>query len=1129
MTYDEALAGLNAAQRKAVEHIEGPVMVVAGPGTGKTQLLSLRVGSILRRDGGMLPGNILCLTFTDSAAANLRERLVAIGLGQDAYQVAIHTFNSFGSWVMNSYPEYFFAWREAATADELTSYRLIETILEQLPGNHPLAAQGFDGSFFALKQLQNFIGDCKRANVRADDVRAVLAANEQTYAAFETILNERWPASTRSKTAAADIAACIAALDALEPAPLAAANLTPVAALILQDLHAAAAEAETLPPASQSKPFTAWKNRWLELDASKHLVFSARKNQAKLLAAADVYEQYQQALEQQSLVDFNDQIMLVLAALEQHEALRLNLQERFQYIMIDEYQDTNRAQLQMAHFLTDASVHGGRPNILVVGDDDQAIYRFQGADMSNIAAFKAAYREPEIIALTDNYRSNAEILKTARAIATQIALSLEKQSGVSKELTVHVEPKGADAGAHLHVFAHESEHYAWIAEEIKKMMEQGTAGSDIAVLARTRSQLDALVPYLRAQTIAIDYERRENVLEQKHVQVVLQLARLVQALHADELDDANAMLPDILAHPMWGIAPADLWRLAREAHASQALWFDVIFAQEASTPAHRAAEFLLRLSQQAANLPLEQLLDRLLGIAAQDEIDVEPADSSSDANDAETTLSISPFKQFYFGQELLDRHPAEYLTLLSHLTCLLRHVRAHQQSSSSVLHLEDLIAFVDAYQHAGLTMTDTAAHREDTSAVRLMTVHKAKGQEFGAVFVIGLEDDVWSGNARSTSRFSYPRNMAEIKPSDNDADDALRLLFVALTRARQALHVCAFRQDENGKTHQPFAPLLALPLEADAPAPAQTAQKIVEQYESNWLTRHASVDGATKQALLGPTLETYQLSVTHLVNFLDVTRGGPLLFLTEHLLGFPSATSPNAAFGIAVHRTLRRAHELIANGERPTVAQLLGHFDAEIARQPLSIHDFAQFKQRGDEHLQAYFEHELGQFASSQKSEVDFAHEGVTVGEARLKGVLDRMDFDPIAKTIEVSDYKTGARPYGKWELPPSAAEFERIKLHHYRQQLLFYKLLVDGAADWGKRGWRASRGLLRFVEPDAYGHVRTLALDYDDAELEHLIQLIQAVWQKIMQLDFPDTSTRYEQSLQGIESFEQDLIDGLI
>ncbi|HEY8999190.1 MAG TPA: ATP-dependent DNA helicase [Candidatus Saccharimonadales bacterium] len=1108
-TFADAFGSLNAAQKQAVEQIDGPVLVVAGPGTGKTQLLGVRVGEILKRDAGLLPGNILCLTFTDAAAANLRERLVkGIGLGQDAYRVAIHTFNSFGSWIMTSYPEFFFDWREATTADELTTHHILEELLGKLPGDAPLAARGMDGTFFAQRRVRHFISDSKRAGLTPKDIRQVLEANAATFKALAPVFNEFWPQGKRGAAAAEASAACLSKVEAkaeeLEGTTL-PANLTPIATILLDELRAAAQGSNDLEGAAKTKPFTAWKNRWLELDANKQLVFKAEAKQAQLRAAVDLYEKYQKKLHDEGFVDFDDQIMTVLKTLEANEALRLNLQERFQYIMIDEYQDTNRAQLRMAQLLTDASVHEGRPNILVVGDDDQAIYRFQGADMSNIGAFSAAYREPKVIALTENYRSNKDVLSAARHINTQIALSLEKQTGVSKELAVHVALQDG-GGTKLHEFAHEAEHYAWIAEEIEHEREKG---HEVAVLARERSQLDALVPYLRTRGVPMDYERRENVLEQPHVVALLTLARLVFALSEDELDLANALLPEVLSQPMWGITPADLWRISREAKLGGQLWFDVIFEQD-GTPARKVADFLLELSQQANVLPLELVLDELIG--------VQPSE--------EPEKFVSPFKTFYFGQELLDEKPAAYLTLLSHLASLRRNLRAYQQSTKDVLYLKDFIQFIDAWQRAGLVMLDSAAHREDHGAVKLMTAHKAKGQEFETVFVIGLEDSSWDKNA-STSRFTYPANLAEIKPSDNDADDALRLLFVAMTRAKQTLHLCYFKQNEGGKGEQPFAPLLALGIQADTPQATHDAAALAQEYEARWTARHASVDGATKHELLAPLLETYALSATHFTSFLDVARGGPGYFLTQHLLGFPQATAASASFGTAVHRTLRRAHELVANGQAPTSEQLVGHFGAELLRMPLDAHDRAQFLHRGEEALKAYFAQELPNFSKEQKAEVDFKHEGVVLGEAKLKGVIDRMDLDETEKRIDIADYKTG-HAYGKWELPPSSKEFERIKLHHYRQQLMFYDVLVSGANDWGKRGWHVGQSALRFVEPDTYGAIRTLVLDAGGEERERFEALVKIVWKKIMALDFPDVS-RYEPSLAGIKKLEDDLLSGSI
>ncbi|MET0779815.1 MAG: ATP-dependent DNA helicase [Candidatus Saccharimonadales bacterium] len=1105
--YDEAVAGLNEPQREAVTTVTGPVLVVAGPGTGKTQLLSVRVGNILQTDPGMLPGNILCLTFTDSAAANLRERLIEkIGLGQAAYQVAIHTFNSFGSWIMSTYPEYFFAWREAATADELTSYRIIESLLEALPGDHPLAGQGFDDSFFALKQIQNFIGDCKRANISPTEAKAIVDANQATYQLFAPIINDHWPAKM-TKDGLGAITECITTLDAAPAPTVKAADITDLAELLLQDLRAAAAESDSLEGAAKTKPFTAFKNDWLELDADKRWVFKAAKHYERLRAAADIYEQYQQKLAEQGLVDFNDQIVTVLAALQQHEELRLNLQERFQYIMIDEYQDTNRAQLQMARFLTDAAVHEGRPNILVVGDDDQAIYRFQGADMSNIGAFEEAYRDPRIIRLDQNYRSNEDVIAKARSISTQIALSLEKLKGISKALGINVGKKGV--GTALHEFEHETQHYAWVAAEIKRQVDKGeTAGREIAVLARQRSQLDALVPYLRDQGVPIDYERRENVLEQEHVVALLSVARVVQSLADQRLDAANDVLPEVLSHPMWGIAPADIWHISRTAYANKQFWLDVIFERE-GTRARAVADFLFGFSQQAGDAPLEHILDALIGLSEK----------------SETDAFISPFKTYYFGEDLFNEQPAQYLTLLSHLACLRRHLRNYQQGAKRMLQLHDLIQFVDAYQRAGLSMTDASAHREDTQAVRLMTAHKAKGQEFDTVFVIGAGNDVWgktSGGNRQ--RFSYPRNLREIRPNENDADDSLRLLFVAMTRARQNLHICYFKRTEDGKSSQPFAPLLAMGLEADTPESPMDAAGLAKQYEQRWLTRHAGVEQADKQALLSDRLERYQLSATHFNNYLDVTRGGPLFFLTQNLLHFPSSLSPQACYGIIVHDIIRKAHESVRAGQRPDISALVAAFTTKMAEQAMSEHDRVQLTRRGQEHLQGFLTQAMPDFTPQQRVEVDFSKSGVVYDGARLTGSLDMMDFDPAARTVTVTDYKTG-KPFSKWDLPPSSGEHMRIKAHRYRQQLLFYKLLVDGSGEWGGNGWHAGHGVLRFIDPDDYGKLRQTGMVFETEEIERTKRLVAAVWKRIMALDFPDVSAQYSPDLEGIIQFESDLL----
>lgn len=1099
--FEKAYKALNEEQKRAVDMISGPLFVMAGPGTGKTELLALRAANILRKDTTMLPSNILCLTFTDNASDNMRRRLTKY-IGQDAYQVAIHTFNSFGQYVMNAHPEYFYEWREMQTADELSSHRILEVILETLPGSHLLAARGWDGVYYAMKQLKNFISDAKKNNLTPAEILKILDQNQQTYAQITPLVQDFWPATMNDKAAIEKIGGFLDAVAKIKPDKPPVEGISPEKTMIVESLDQAAAESEQLEGRAMTKPFTAWKEDWLGKNAANDWVFKMGSHIEKLRAATDIYSKYQRALETKGQADFNDQIMWVLRTMDAQDQLRFALQERFQYVMIDEFQDTNRAQLLLAQHITDAPVHEGKPNIMVVGDDDQAIFRFQGADIGNVEEFEKRYSQIESVALVKNYRSTKEILDAARQVSRQIKLSLENQKQLTKQLVATVKKQGR--GVTLNEFKNDSEHYAWVAQQIKKLVKSGVEGKEIAVLARQRDHLDNLVPYLRG-AVTIDYERRENVLEQRHVVGLLQLARLVMHLGQQQLQEANALMPSILSEPMWGIAAVDIWQVSQQAYNQKKFWLDVIFEQK-GTRLRQIADFFVELGNASRSLPAEQVLDRLVGTQTDDM----------------AAKFKSPFKDYYFGDELLNNQPSEYLTLLSHLSTLRRHLRKYQANQNRVLTIKDLIEFADSYTRTEtLRMLDTSPHREDDNAIKLMTVHKAKGLEFDHVFVIALQNDSWTKTGRS-NRFGYPTNLEVIKPTDNDADDALRLLFVAMTRARHSLELAYFLTNEDGKAEQPYGPLLALTLEPSRPKSKTNAGELAQQYEQRWLTKHASVSKADMRPYLDEKLSRYQLSATHLNDFLDVSNGGPMYFLVQDLLRFPSAKAPHASYGSAMHSAMSEAHEQIIQGKNLDSEKVISKFEEVLAVQSLDKRDLEYFAKEGPETLRFYLEKEAASFDKSQKVDMTFANQGVVVGDARLKGNIDRMDFDPSKKTIILSDYKTGS-PQSKWELPPSAKEYERIKMHHYKNQLKFYKLLVDGSIDWGKRGWKADMGYLRFLKKNQSGKLGNVPLVYDASEMEEFKRLVQAVWQHIQSLDWPDTS-KYPASLKGTVQFEKDL-----
>src|SRR3989338_828610 len=174
--FEKRYSQLNPEQKKAVDTIEGPVMVVAGPGSGKTELLSLRVANILRKVD-IRPGNILCLTFTDAAAFNMRQRLVGL-LGRDAYRVAIHTFHTFGVEVINRYPEYFYNGAIFLPADDATQTEILEGIFQKLDYGNPLHSE-HQGRFVYLNPVKKSIEYLKKAGLSPDEFNQILEANKK--------------------------------------------------------------------------------------------------------------------------------------------------------------------------------------------------------------------------------------------------------------------------------------------------------------------------------------------------------------------------------------------------------------------------------------------------------------------------------------------------------------------------------------------------------------------------------------------------------------------------------------------------------------------------------------------------------------------------------------------------------------------------------------------------------------------------------------------------------------------------------------------------------------------------------------------------------------------------------------
>ena len=1176
MDFHTRYAKLNANQRQAVDYIHGSLLVIAGPGTGKTELLSMRTAQILRQTD-TLPDSILCLTFTESGAANMRQRLRQI-IGEDAYKIAIHTFHSFGTEIINQHREYFFHGADSQPADELTQHQIVTGILEELDWRNPLSAKN-NGEFVYTSELIRVISEFKQSGLTPAELRLVMADNQRIIADIAPDIQQVFASKISKKTIelfaplAEKIAERVGGRGITEPsgdtassashhaAPSAVpSSITPYAhVLALSIAHAAQEAIDT----NSTKPLTAWKNKWCEKNAAGEFVLKDFTASEKLSAAIDVYEAYGNVLAERSLFDYDDMILSVIQACEAHPELRANLQEQYQFIMVDEFQDTNLAQLRL---LFDLTGDEDNPNIMAVGDDDQAIFSFQGADVGNIQRFRQHYHDPKIIVLTDNYRSASDILTAARGVITQGTDRLENTiDGLSKQLTAHA--SGSSARVEIQEFASVSEEQAGVARQIAELIKRGENPAHITVIARHHKELIELLPYLYRQNLAVNYERHDDILEQDIIQALDKLARVVMAIHQNNLDAANSLLPEVIAHPAFGFSALDIWRLSLHAYNHRQMWLESMLANSTFQP---FGEWLLERAKDVPNLPLEEQLDKLLGLemgagitpidsvqrpsperpqtpgakrgvdrdssgahsgrellqSTGEELSSElrtatAARASSDARREKRSpsegSSLNSLAAHYFSPEALAQNPNAYLTTLESLRTLRQKLR--DRATDETPTLADFLEFIDLHRSTKTRLTHIRPQASTLGgAINLMTAHKSKGLEFPHVFVIGAIDSTWGEKVRSRSRLiRYPANL-QLQPAGASYDERLRLFFVAMTRAKTTLTM-TYSQTNDAGSDTMIASFLTDHTPTIIPA-ADTPAAQLTVAQTDWSTRLNTPMSAELKDILAPTLEAYKLSITHLNNFLDISRGGPQNFLLNNLLRFPSAKSPAASYGTAIHASLQQLHNLLHTDHRlPPTEHILHYFRTSLETQHLLPDDFELYLDKGTAALTAFLDAKSSDFRDTELAELDFAHQGVVVGGARLTGKLDVADIDKHNKTIFVTDYKTG-KPSHSWK---GASDYEKIKLHKYRQQLMFYQLLVTSSRDYSNFSFTGAR--LQFVEPDMKtGDILSLEDTFSEEELAEFARLIGIVWRKITTLDLPDVS-KYSADYKGMVQFEGDLL----
>jgi DNA helicase-2/ATP-dependent DNA helicase PcrA len=1085
--YETDFANLNEAQKQAVTDIYGPIQVIAGPGTGKTQLLALRVAYILKTTD-TLPQNILLTTFTEAGAQAMRERIHGL-IGEAAYQVPIFTFHGFGQDIINHYNQYFFSGMVQTPADEIRQIEIIENIIADLPVDSPFHKKDPSGKYLYVKSALSLIGQLKDQGITPNEFESMIRS---TKAELDVLNESIQPLQSMARISAQSLELFEQILASLDLEEKTEGQKVRITELFASELHSTLVLAKKTDKIS-TKPLTTFKDKWLKKDYQKNFVFKSAETTEKLIAFVPIYEQYQENLSKLGLIDFSDMILEVIKTTEKVPAILFDLAERFQFVMIDEFQDTNSAQLKIIENFLAVGPDSDSPNVLAVGDDDQGIYKFQGAELSNILNFARRY-DAKSIPLTENYRSGKDILDFARAIIVQGDERLEnKIEGLSKRLNHHNQSK---VNLTLYEYETQPEQFTAVARDVKEQIENGVSPKEIAVLSKRHAQLEEMTKYFQEIGVPYNYQARNNIFENPQIKRLLEMFELLTELLRNRQPQANFLFSQILRDGMWQIDASVIWQLSVDAYKERENWLE-LSRTHSDERLQFVAGFFISASKKAAQkeTTFEEVLDILLG---------------NEGLEIDDVQIYSPLKIFHFSKENLEAEPLKYLRNLSAIRLLRNTLREHFNSSNpSFL---DAMAVIHRYLENDIRLNDTSRYAIETESVNLMTAYGAKGLEFEQVHVLDVENNVWARKVGG-AKINTPENMP--LTTADDEDDWLRLLYVALTRAKTRLQLHRARFKDDGKLRPALKFIQNITnqeLLNIKDSEEQTIEFKVAELETDIFDyRQVKVEHDYKQ-ILKEQVASMRLNVTALGNFLNLEYAGPEDFLFSNVLHFPQKISDSAAFGNIVHAVLAT---LVAQKEDTKIST--ANLDKIIARavadQRVPAAKITHETDKAKKIIEHVLERKMPLFELNIRPELDFSTQHVVVDEVPLTGKIDA--FIQLSKTsAQVIDYKTGK---------PSPSWGSSSKLHFYKRQLIFYKLLVEKSRDYANM--KVNSGSILFVEPMSDGEIIQLEHEISEQDVDELRKLIKVVWKKIQNLDFPDTS-QYKQSIAGIRQFESDLLE---
>jgi len=1035
---------LNPEQKLAVDTIEGPVMVIAGAGTGKTQTIALRIANILIQTQTP-PQNILCLTFTDTGTIAMRERLIKI-IGSEAYKVRIHTFHSFCNEVIQNNPEYFIFAKNIKSIEEVERVELIQKLISSLNNGSLLKPWG--DSFFYQRDIISAIQSLKKEGISSENLLSLIN-NQISFLDKNKDLISKFLSIKFSKNIAAEL------LPVFEEI---LSNSQKDSQEVYNHLLSLKILFETsgFDVGAAKNPIVNFKNE------IKNFFESLTKDSQKQLELHSLYSQYQEELKTNGLYDFEDMILFVLKAFKKNPELLLEYQEKYQYILVDEYQDTNSAQNEIIDLL---GKYYENPNLFVVGDDDQSIFRFQGASIENVYSFYKKYN-PLLVVLKNNYRSHRLILASSESV---IKNNKNRITNFIDEIDKSLESKVDFDATPINLFRSPglNEENYFIATKIKSLLEKGIDPQQIAVLYRNNNDVFDLVEHLKNLNIKYQLGIDKNILENKYISQLIFLLEFI--LNSEK----NDLLYKVLASNFLKIPAFDLFKLTHFAYKEKIKLVSLVFVSKnfskiekdlSEIGAKRIRNFVRRITfakKWLENLSTDRFFNKVI-------------------------------RRFKYLDFVLTSNNLELINFLNTFYSEFKRLALEKDFS-----LRDFLNYLQTIKENDLTLTAPEISGESIKSIRLMTVHKSKGLEFEHVFLYKCADKKW-GNVTNQNKLKLPLGILKLQSAllenERASEDERRLFYVALTRAKKQIYISYSTKSESGRDQLPSMFISEIDPEiieevVDSSINSESALKNIFPKTLPKL----DIKSDFQEYLVDYLKSKYKFNITHLNSYLRC----PFCFYHKTILRIPGVRDKHSSLGSAVHdalsfllETLRLENRLISSKD------LINRFAEFIKKEKLSKEDESESLKKGEEILNEYYINYESSFDKNNLTDFDFAPNHVYLDEIPITGKIDEIkisDQKINGKEIaEVIDFKTG-NPDGKYK--------ELSKDGDYFRQLVFYKILSDLDLTFK---YVINKGTIDFVQKSkSRNKFIQNSFEFSQTDIDSLKNLIREIYKKIINLEF--------------------------